>query len=389
MATFKQYKLKDGSKKWLFKTYLGIDPVTGKQITTTRRGFRTNKEAILAEKMLQHEFIEEGFNRKGSSTFEDAYKMWFDSYKNTVKETTSMKTEMHFDKHILPIFGSLLIDKIDMKLCQKSVNKWAEQFEMFGLLMQYTSKVFDYAIHLEMISSNPFRSVIKPRKKKSSEKKLKYYNTSELKQVMEYLKNKVDNKTTSSRLKQYYNEFDLAMFRLLAFSGIRVGEALALSFSDFDFSSNTLEITKTMSDSKNGHVISTPKTESSRRTIMLDEATMLIIKKWQLRQKEYLFANKIKSNGMVFIGFDGSTMIRQDVYQRSKRLSKAVGLHTIGSHGYRHSHASMLFEAGASMKEAQERLGHSSIEMTMNVYTHVTNETKKKTVEKIVNYVNF
>ncbi|MFD1902728.1 tyrosine-type recombinase/integrase [Enterococcus termitis] len=122
---------------------------------------------------------------------------------------------------------------------------------------------------------------------------------------------------------------------------------------------------------------------------MLDEATMLIIKKWQLRQKEYHFANKVKSNGMVFVGFDGSTMIRQDVYQRSKRLSEAVGLHTIGSHGYRHSHASMLFEAGASMKEAQERLGHSSIEMTMNVYTHVTNETKKKTVEKIVNYVNF
>ncbi|OJG96449.1 site-specific recombinase, phage integrase family [Enterococcus termitis] len=231
--------------------------------------------------------------------------------------------------------------------------------------------------------------MIKPRKKKSSEKKLKFYNTNELKQVMEHLKNKVDNKPTSSRLKQYYNEFDLAMFRLLAFSGIRVGEALALSFSDFDFSSNTLEITKTMSDSKDGHVISTPKTESSRRTIMLDEATMLIIKKWQLRQKEYHFANKVKSNGMVFVGFDGSTMIRQDVYQRSKRLSEAVGLHTIGSHGYRHSHASMLFEAGASMKEAQERLGHSSIEMTMNVYTHVTNETKKKTVEKIVNYVNF
>ncbi|MFD1902727.1 hypothetical protein GQR36_27585 [Enterococcus termitis] len=102
---------------------------------------------------------------------------------------------------------------------------------------------------------------------------------------MEHLKNKVDNKPTSSRLKQYYNEFDLAMFRLLAFSGIRVGEALALSFSDFDFSSNTLEITKTMSDSKDSMSFLHQKPNHPGVQLCLMKQLCLLLKNGSLGKK--------------------------------------------------------------------------------------------------------
>lgn len=82
-------------------------------------------------------------------------------------------------------------------------------------------------------------------------------------------------------------------------------------------------------------------------------------------------------------------MNRTDLYQRSKRLSEAVGLHVIGTHGWRHSHASMLFEADVTMKEAQERLGHSSISQTMDTYTHLGKKSQERTVSKIEKMANF
>lgn len=82
-------------------------------------------------------------------------------------------------------------------------------------------------------------------------------------------------------------------------------------------------------------------------------------------------------------------MNRADLYQRSRRLAKAVGLHNIGTHGWRHSHASMLFEADVTMKEAQERLGHSSISQTMDTYTHLGQKAQERTVEKVAKFANF
>ena len=176
---------------------------------------------------------------------------------------------------------------------------------------------------------------------------------------------------------------------MLAFSGMRSGEALALEYSDFNFEDNLLSITKTITNTRTGYTISPPKTPSSNRVIPMDEKTMQIIKRWQLLQRKMLFSNRVKTIDGVFTDVYGERMIRQDIYQRANRLADANKLHRVGVHGYRHSHASMLFEAGATMKEAQVRLGHSSIEMTMNVYTHVTDKVKAETVEKLIKFANF
>lgn len=70
-------------------------------------------------------------------------------------------------------------------------------------------------------------------------------------------------------------------------------------------------------------------------------------------------------------------------------LIKKHNLHRITIHGLRHTHASLLFEAGASIKEVQERLGHSDIQMTMNIYTHVTDSVKEQTAQKFQKYMEF
>lgn len=388
---FKQYQKKNGSKAWMFNSlYLGMDE-NGKQVRVTRRGFPTLKAAKLEATKLQSRFDKGEFNKKApENTFQEIYELWYESYKATVKETTSITTERLMKKHALPVFGKLKINKIDVKLAQSEVNKLAKKMNSFKIILQYCSKVMEFAINLDLITNNPFKRVIRPSvKDKQKKEKLKFYSVEQIQLVMEFLEKRVDDVKNDTLLKKYFAEYDLALYRLLAFSGLRGGEASALTFSDIDFEAKTVTVNKTLSQVKNGYAVSSPKTKSSNRTISLDDKTIFILRKWHLRQKEMLFANRQPSSEYVFVNIDSKLMNRQDLYQRSRRLSEAVGLHNIGTHGWRHSHASMLFESDVSMKEAQERLGHSSITQTMDTYTHLGKKSQERVIDKVSTFANF
>ncbi|WHY00901.1 site-specific integrase [Neobacillus sp. DY30] len=104
---------------------------------------------------------------------------------------------------------------------------------------------------------------------------------------------------------------------------------------------------------------------------------------------EEVFANeKINGgNNLVFIRYDGTPLRLAYLNEKLNILIKKHNLHPITIHGLRHTHASLLFEAGASIKEVQERLGHTNIQMTMNIYTHVTNTLKEQTASKLQKYI--
>ncbi|MBL1227824.1 tyrosine-type recombinase/integrase [Enterococcus sp. BWB1-3] len=114
-----------------------------------------------------------------------------------------------------------------------------------------------------------------------------------------------------------------------------------------------------------------------------------MLKRWQLRQKEFFFQANTTNKNIIFSDYQGNYSQRQALYQRSSRLSAFVGLPNIGTHGWRHTHASMLYEAGVPMKETQERLGHASLEMTNSIYTHLSSKQKNATAEKLAKFANF
>ncbi|MGX7272826.1 tyrosine-type recombinase/integrase [Enterococcus haemoperoxidus] len=91
----------------------------------------------------------------------------------------------------------------------------------------------------------------------------------------------------------------------------------------------------------------------------------------------------------MFTDINGKMIYRTDIYQRSKRLAEKANLPNIGCHGFRHTHATLLFEAKVTAKEIQERLGHSEISMTLDIYTHITKEVEKETVKKLTNHISF
>ena len=278
MTQITKYTKKDGSTAYKFQTYLGTDPATGKQKFTTRRGFASLKDAKLAASRLKLEVEETGFSNNEIQLFQDVYELWLEQYRNTVKESTLQKTMELFKNHILPAFSTMKMEKITAAFCQKKINEWFKFHSKYNVMKNYTSAVLKFAIRMDLIKNNPMDKITVPRKmaKVDQDDELKYYNKEELQQFFSCCK---EDSAQSNNL------LWITLFRLLAFSGMRKGEALALTWTDLDFKSETVSINKTLSRGlENRLIIQTPKTASRKRTIVLDAITLSMLKTWRKRQ---------------------------------------------------------------------------------------------------------
>ncbi|MCI3029776.1 site-specific integrase [Desemzia sp. C1] len=381
MSQIKKYTKKDGTTAYMFKVYLGINPLTGKQIDTTRRGFKTSKEAKLALSRLKLE-AEKGFKVKNKTTFQEVYELWYKSaYESTVKETTRVKTKELFKNHILPAFGSLQVDKITVRYCQEMVNDWCERLVKYKNMKNYTSKVLDYAIMLETINDNPMKKIVVPkREKKVDEEKLEnFYSKDELVTFLNCCKNNL-------RMKWY------TLFHLLAYSGFRKSEALALTWNDINFKDNTISITKAVGRGEGNRLyIKDPKNEASERTISIDEVTMNVLREWKKVQAVDLLKLGFNANNEVQLLFSNFMNELVDPNHTVRRINLVIeknALTKITTHGLRHTHCSLMFESGAKPEVVMERMGHSDIQTTMNIYTHVTKKSKDDTAQKFAEYMN-
>lgn len=377
----KEYKLKDGTKRYLIKCYMGLDSLTGKRITTTRRGFKTQKEASLAEARLKLEYEEKTFNAKNSKyTFQQIYELFLVEHKNTVKSGTYATTVRYAKLHILPKIANKRIDSFTVLDCQKLVNQWAEYFNSAKYPKGITQQVFDYAIKMNIITDNPMRKVKLPKRKETINEVNKFYNTDELKHFFDCVKD-------------YGNMKYLAFFRLLAFTGMRKGEALALNWSDIDFNKKQVHITKgVVLDENEIPIISTTKTKKSVRTVSVDAETITILKKWKLEQAKELMSigiNSLNKYQLLFT-YDANKLYRPS-YSNCwlEQIIKKYNLKKITMHGFRHSHCSLLFEMGTPIQVVQDRLGHTNIKTTMDIYTHVTEKQRDDIAENFAKYIGF
>ena len=160
---------------------------------------------------------------------------------------------------------------------------------------------------------------------------------------------------------------------------MRRGEALALLKSDIDTENKQLFITKTLSRNQDSaKVINATKTSDGNRVIDIDDNTLkLLIKLMNTNDGDILFIDE--NSNYIHL----STPIKY-----LDKLVKDNGLKRITVHGLRHTHCSLLFEAGATVKEVQHRLGHKDIKTTLDIYTHLTKNQKVDTVNKFLNFIN-
>ncbi|MGX7228484.1 tyrosine-type recombinase/integrase [Enterococcus malodoratus] len=308
--------------------------------------------------------------------------LWLANYKKTVTASTYSRTDIIFNKHVLPKIGNIKLSKITTAYCQKVINNWHDKgsSKQYPLFVNYMNKVFKYAINIGLTSDNPVANVIVPPAKEDRQKKLKLYTKEQLQSFLTIIDNEQN---------PYLKIRDYTLFRLLAFSGCRIGEVLALTWKDINFTTNELSINKTIAKGEGYYVSQTPKTKSSNRKIILDKKTISQLKRWKLEQVKFLFKLGYSKPAFIFNNEQNKFTINQAVADRYALYRERAELPYIGLHGFRHTHASMLYNAGADHKEVQERLGHANIKTTMDTYTHLTDDKKEETTQKLVKYINF
>lgn len=381
MTKIIRYTNKDNETLYKFRYYAGLDELTGKQRYIRRQGFKSEKDA--KTELLKIEYLvstNQYYKNVKSGKFGDVLDEWLALHKETVKASTWQFIELRANKHVRPYFKNMYVDKITLRHCQDFVNKTFKAAPVaYVYSVSIVKNTLDYALRLGMIESNPMLYVIKPKKQTTIlDKHGNYYNKDELKKFLAAAKD--------TDLKKY------TLFRLLAYSGMRIGECLALTWHDLNYKNNTIAINKTLARTKNGIKIQTPKTKSSNRVISLDTETIQVLKMWQLEQRKQLLKlgiNAMNKHQLIFSNSKNSFIIVPTVRLAIKQIAKKAGIHLITSHGFRHTHATLLFASGMDIKQVQARLGHSNVQTTLNIYTHAIQDKQDKIGDEFAKYINF
>lgn len=374
-----EVKKKNGATVYRASVYLGVDQVTGKKVKTKVTG-RTQKEVKQKAKQEKIAFQQDGFTRfqaTSIASYQELAELWWESYKYTVKPNTQDNVKKLLDNHVLPLFGIYKLDKLTTPLIQSIVNKLADKTNKGepGAYLHYdkihalNKRILQYGVTMQAISSNPARDVVLPRNtQKAKRKKVKHFENQDLKKFLDYLEGLDQAK--------YRNLYEATLYKFLLATGCRINEALALSWSDIDLGNATISITKTLN-----HLgqINSPKSKASYRDIDIDQGTITMLKTYQLRQIQEAWKLG-RTETVVFSDFIHDYPNNKTLGNRLKTRFKRAGVPNIGFHGFRHTHASLLLNSGIPYKELQYRLGHSTLSMTMDIYSHLSKENAKKAV---------
>ncbi|MGL5301447.1 MAG: tyrosine-type recombinase/integrase [Weissella confusa] len=380
-----KYKTSDGRELWKFQIYIGRDPITKKQINKKRGGFKTQNDALIAYAKMLEERDNGAFSpnalRSENVTIQMLYEKWHEEYAPTVERSTLSKVESYFNNHILPDMGSFKVKEITPGQLQAQLNKWALEAKSGIVWGRQLRQLFKYALLHEVIFRNPFDVIDRPKKinTKRERKFENFLNGEQLSRFLNYWK--------SQRIERY------AYFRLMAYTGLHRGEALALTWDDIDFKNQTLRINKSIAqDYRNGRSVQylkETKSSSSNRTISLDKTTLEIMQKFQKVStptiENIIWVGKFTHS---YMNFNVPERWLQDMRQALPDSDK--DLKNITLHGLRHTHATLLFEQAARngksapIKAVQKRLGHADVSLTLSIYTHATSR-EDEIIDDIIN----
>ncbi|KAA0560874.1 site-specific integrase [Bacillus sp. CH30_1T] len=373
--------------KWAFTIDIGLDPITGKRKQKVKSGFITKQEAEEAAATLIHEVNQGIYLEETDKTFSDFAAEWLPVYSDSkdVKPGT-IRVRLHEIGKLLTYFAQLKLKDITRKMYQDALNDLKDQGYSDSTrdgINRTGRMIFRKALELELIKKDPTEFAYVKKDKKTieqleEEEIPKYLEKEELALFLETAKN--------SGL-----EHDYLVFLLLAYTGIRVGELVALKWKDVDFINHNISITKTYYNPNNNtleYQLVTPKTRKSRRKIVVDEEVIGALMKHKEVQNEVIkrIGKGYYDQDFIFAKMErkfGYPIVIKTVQNRMKRLLNMADLNSsLTPHSLRHTHTSLLAEAGVSLEQIMDRLGHTDDQITKNVYLHVTHEMKKEASQK-------
>ncbi len=333
---------------------------------------KTQAEVIEKLKQAQYE-LKQGVLATGpKQKVEDHLNYWLEQvHKRKLRTSTYMRYRVALN-HILPALGHIPLQKLTTRRIQQFYNQKLDEGQSTSSVRsmhKVLHQALDQAVKERLISINPSTGISLPSQEK---RKVQLLTLEQARHLLEVARGTM-----------------MEPFVALALTiGIRLGEVLALRWQDIDFEAGTLYIHRTLTQGEHyRYVDGEPKTEMSERILLLPQPVIDLLKSHRTQQNaERLKAGPAWQNrDFVFCTEDGKHFWPLSIRRRFYRLLKKAQLPRMRIHDLRHNAASLLASAGVSPKVVQEMLGHSGIEMTMNVYTHTLPSMQKEAVEKMKN----
>ncbi len=291
----------------------------------------------------------------------------YDRFMKIKLKPQSYRKQAHLYKNnIVPYFKDYLINDITVDVYITWMLKMEENGYKFSYLKglhQAMVGILNHAVKFYNLSENIASKIGCFKRKKSERKNVDFWTLEEFTKFISV----VDD------------DLYKLLFNVLYFSGLRIGECLALTWNDFD--KGCIEINKTIAkekDENGNYIINSPKTESSYRKITLDnQITKKLNSFYKKEKKKEFFDNS-------WFIFGGIKPLSQTTITRKKdKYCQLANVKKIRLHDFRHSHATFLLSNGITINVISQRLGHSDIAMTLNTYSHLVNKDEEKAIELI------
>lgn len=346
-----------------------------------------DKNVKKLEKRMQEKRyeLEHGFYCKETNiTVEAWFETWIKEYKeNSVKVGTIEAYSQNFLLYIKPELGKRKLAQVRPEHIQRLLNNMASKYAPATISLTYIilGGMYKQAYKNKILASNPM-AVVVPPKKKGNKKKIRVMTMEEQNLFMEYAKDS-----------SYYDLYMVALS-----TGMRLGELRGLMWSDLDFKNRIIHIQRTMKYFHGkGTTLDSPKTESSNRDIPMMDNVYRILKSHRIEQQKmklYLGDRWVNDfPDLVFTNPWGrhisDTAVNNDMKKIENKIkASGVEFEHIFPHVLRHTFATRGLEQGIPPKVIQELLGHTSITMTLDIYSHVLPDTKAKELQKIAHLFN-
>ncbi len=390
-------------KKWQYQ--FEAAKVEGKRKQITKSGFNTKKEALDAGVKALAEYNNSGLHFEPSEiSVADYLDYWYKNYVElNLRTNTIINYTRIIENYLKPNLGKYKLKSLTPNILQDYINKKY----INGIGKSTLKKIFSilslslkYAVYpSKFIKENPMQYLSMPRYEKNIEEDIKIITLKDFDNIIDRFPETTD----------YYLPLMIGFH-----TGCRIGEILAMTWDDIDFKNKTISINKALifNDKNKQWYFGPTKTFTSNRTIKIGNTLINILKKFKKKQmenklkygeyykivysKEELINNKLlqrlcvlnanipsgdlKQQNVVCSRIDGNLLTTNGMKYVSKIVNYELNI-DFKFHSLRHTHATLLIQNGANIKDVQTRLGHSNIKTTLDTYTHSTENSSKNTAD--------
>ena len=362
-----------GEKLWRYVLDAGQDPRTGRRKQKKVSGFKTQREAAQAREQARQLLENGGRIDADKITFGEHLNDWLDRRARTGNERTIHLYRRIAHNHLLPNLGHFKLQKLHQ-------SHLSELYE--GLLSGGSSPSGQ---PLAPATVKKVHAVVSSALKDAAKRDLIVRNVASLADVPRVDNRKhLDGFWTADELNLFLAEvrgsnYEVC-FRLLAFTGMRIGEVLGLRWQDVELENGLLHVRKQLQKLPKGvdpgavkrSALTDPKTKRSRRTISIGPDVAAMLREHQGAQlNAHLESGVGNVLGLVVTGGTGHYTSYSSVWKTFNEIQEHLAIRRIPLHGLRHTHATLLLSAGRNPLEVSERLGHESVAFTLDRYGHV------------------